>query len=110
LAVQSLQPQTSTTSTITETTTLKQGTITIGLVSPQTGGAAAWGLAMVHGLDLAFEDANNAGGVVIGDTHYTFKLDSLDDQYDTTTATNDLRQLIYTDGVKIPLYNANRRQ
>lgn len=91
---------TAVTTTTSVTTALKEGTITIGLVSPQTGGAAPWGLAMVHGLDLAFEDANNAGGVVIGDTHYTFKLDSLDDQYDTTIATNDLRQLVYTDGVK----------
>jgi branched-chain amino acid transport system substrate-binding protein len=55
---------------------------------------------MVHGLELAFEDANNAGGVTIGDTHYTFALTSLDDKYDTTTSTNDLRTLIYSDGIK----------
>ena len=80
--------------------TLKQGTITIGLVSPQTGGAAPWGIAMVHGLSLAFEDANNAGGVVIGDTHYTFALKSLDDKYDTAVATNALNELVYSDNIK----------
>jgi len=62
----------SSTSTTSTTTPLKEATLQIGLVSPQTGGAAPWGLAMVHGLELAFEDANNAGGVTIGDTHYTF--------------------------------------
>jgi branched-chain amino acid transport system substrate-binding protein len=90
-----------TTSQPTSTTTpLQEANITIGLVSPQTGGAAPWGLAMVHGLELAFEDANNAGGVTIGNTHYTFVLSSLDDKYDTTTATNDLRTMIYSNGVK----------
>jgi branched-chain amino acid transport system substrate-binding protein len=79
---------------------LKEGTITIGLTSPQTGGAAPWGIAMVHGLQLAFDDANSAGGVTIGDTHYKFALESLDDKYDTATTTNNLRQLIYTDNVK----------
>ena len=80
-------------------TVLKEGTIKIGLTSPQSGGAAPWGLAMVHGLALAFEDANNAGGVVIGYTHYTFVLDSMDDKYDTATTTNNIRQFVYTDGV-----------
>jgi branched-chain amino acid transport system substrate-binding protein len=79
---------------------LKEGTITIGLTSPQSGGAAPWGIAMVHGLQLAFDDANSAGGVTIGDTHYKFALESLDDKYDTATTTNNLRQLMYTDNVK----------
>jgi len=92
--------KTSSTSTTSTAVQLKESTITIGLVSPQTGGAAPWGLAMVHGLELAFEDANNAGGVTIGDTHYKFVLTSLDDKYDTATATNDLRTLVYSDNVK----------
>jgi ABC-type branched-subunit amino acid transport system substrate-binding protein len=53
---------------------------------------------MEHGVQLAFADANSAGGLTIGNTQYTFKVISLDDQYDTATTTNNLHQLVDTDG------------
>ena len=90
-----------TTTTKTSTTTaLKEAVITIGTDGPLTGGAAPWGLSVQHGVTLACDDVNAAGGLTIGDTHYTFKAECLDDKYDTAAATNNLRQMVFTDGIK----------
>ena len=79
---------------------LTEQTVTIGVDTPLTGGAAPWGLSEMHGVTLAVEDFNNAGGLTIGNTHYTFKVEALDDAYDTAKTTNNIRQMAYTDGVK----------
>jgi branched-chain amino acid transport system substrate-binding protein len=84
----------------TTTSGLKESTVLIGTDSPLTGGAAPWGLSTEHGVVLAFDDINAAGGLTIGDTHYTFRVESLDDKFDTTATTNNINQMIYTDGVK----------
>ena len=74
--------------------------ITIGVDTPLTGGAAPWGLSEMHGVTLACEDFNTAGGLTIGSTHYTFKVEALDDKYDTALTTNNIRQMAYTDNIK----------
>ena len=74
--------------------------ITIGVDTPLTGGAAPWGLSEMHGITLACDDFNTAGGLTIGDTHYTFKVEALDDKYDTATTTDNIRQMAYTDNIK----------
>ena len=91
----------STTATTASTSApLKEATILIGVDAPLTGGAAPWGLSVQHGVTLAFDDVNTAGGLTIGDTHYTFKVECLDDKYDTALTTNNIRQLVYSDGSK----------
>ena len=82
------------------TKNLTEQSITIGVDTPLTGGAAPWGLSEMHGVSLAVEDFNNAGGVTIGSTHYTFKVEALDDAYDTAKTTNNIRQMAYTDNIK----------
>jgi branched-chain amino acid transport system substrate-binding protein len=89
----------STASTAT-TTALQKQTILIGTDSPLTGQAAGWGLGVEHGVQLAFQDVNAAGGLTIGNINYTFKVVSLDDQYDMATAVNNIRTLVNTDGCK----------
>ena len=85
----------STTATTASTTApLKEATITIGVDTPLTGPAAPWGLGVMHGVTLAFDDANAAGGLTIGNTHYTFTVEALDDKYDTATTTNNIREMI----------------
>jgi branched-chain amino acid transport system substrate-binding protein len=93
---------TTTTAAATTTTTqaLQEKTITIGVDTPLTGGAAPWGLSEMHGVTLACDDFNTAGGLTVGNIHYTFKVEALDDKYDTATATNNINQMIYTDGIK----------
>jgi len=78
----------------------KEATITIGVDTPLSGGAAPWGLSEMHGVTLAADDFNAAGGLTVGGTHYTFKVEALDDAYDTAKTTNNIRQMIYTDGIK----------
>jgi len=90
----------STTSTTSAAGPLQQKTILIGIDTPLTGPAAPYGLGQEHGVELAFDDANAAGGVTVGNTHYTFKCIALDDQYDTATATNNIRQLVFQDGAQ----------
>jgi branched-chain amino acid transport system substrate-binding protein len=90
----------STTSTTSTTAPLTEATLIVGTDSPLTGGAAPWGLGVEHGVQLAADDFNAAGGITIGNTHYTIKVISLDDQYDTATATNNIRTLVNTDGAK----------
>jgi ABC-type branched-subunit amino acid transport system substrate-binding protein len=86
--------------TSTTTQALQQKTITIGVDTPLTGGAAPWGLSEMHGVTLACDDFNTAGGLTVGNTHYTFQVEALDDAYDTTKTTNNINQMIYTDGIK----------
>ena len=81
-------------------TNLSEQVITIGVDTPLTGGAAPWGLSEMHGITLACDDFNTAGGLTIGSIHYTFKVEALDDKYDTALTTNNIRQMAYTDNVK----------
>jgi branched-chain amino acid transport system substrate-binding protein len=82
------------------TTASNEQVITIGVDTPLTGGAAPWGLSEMHGVTLACDDFNTAGGLTIGDTHYTFKVEALDDKYDTALTLNNIRQMAYTDNIK----------
>ena len=79
---------------------LTEQVITIGVDTPLTGGAAPWGLSEMHGVTLACEDFNTAGGLTIGSIHYTFKVEALDDKYDTALTLNNIRQMAYTDNIK----------
>ena len=54
----------------------------------------------MHGVTLACDDFNTAGGLTVGNTHYTFQVEALDDDYDTAKTTNNINQMIYTDGIK----------
>ena len=88
------------TSTSTSKGALKEATVLVGVDTPLTGPAAGYGLAVFHGVQLAADDFNDAGGVTIGDTHYTISLKTLDNKWDDQTSTDDVRQLIYQDAVK----------
>jgi branched-chain amino acid transport system substrate-binding protein len=88
------------TTTTSATNALQQATVEIAVTTPLTGGAASFGESQSHGVQLAFEDLNNAGGITVGNTHYTFTVKTLDDAYDPSTATNNIRTFVYQDGAK----------
>jgi ABC-type branched-subunit amino acid transport system substrate-binding protein len=90
----------SSTATTATSTPLTEKVITIGTDSPLTGPAAPWGLSVRDGVTLAAEDFNAAGGLTVGNIHYTFDVESLDDKYDTATTTNNIRQMVDSDGIK----------
>jgi branched-chain amino acid transport system substrate-binding protein len=54
----------------------KTETVTIGLSAPLS---SDYGMDVEQGLEMAVEKVNADGGIMIGDTKYTFKLESADD-------------------------------
>ena len=65
--------------------------IKIGFVAPLTSDQAAQGLHMLHGAELAVEQANAAGPVVPG---YQIELVPLDDQHNPTQAVSAAKKLV----------------
>jgi len=53
----------------------------IGALGPMSGGAAAWGLALKAGVDFAAAQANEAGGVTVGDKKCKVTVVSYDTKY-----------------------------
>jgi branched-chain amino acid transport system substrate-binding protein len=86
-------------STTTTTGATKEATLTIGVDAPLTGPAASYGLAVMHGVKLAAEDFNTAGGLTVGNTHYTIAVNTLDNKWDDPTSTDNVHQFI-DNGVK----------
>ena len=81
-------------------------TLTIGLLGPLSGGAAAYGVELVRGAELRVEEINKGGGLKVGADAYRIKLVSYDHKAqaaDTATATN---KLIFQDKVKYIIGNA----
>lgn len=55
-------------------------TFLIGAIGPLTGAAASYGLSVKQGAEIAIQEINEAGGVQVGDTTYTFAMQFEDDQ------------------------------
>lgn len=72
-------------------------TMTIGLVAPLSGGAAAWGSAMKGALELAIEDIQKDGGLKVGDTTYDLKVAAYDSHYKPNDAVTAMNRLIFED-------------
>ncbi|HEX7041219.1 MAG TPA: ABC transporter substrate-binding protein [Trueperaceae bacterium] len=71
-----------------------QETIKVGFILPLTGAAAAEGIAVQEGAELAARLINEAGGVQVGGTSYTFELLFEDDQCNPQAATEASTRLI----------------
>ncbi len=69
----------------------------LGVVGPQSGGASAYGLALVAGLRMGFEEINAAGGIM----GRKVELIAYDSQSTPTTAATLARKLISEDKVPI---------
>lgn len=84
-----------------ETETLE---IVFGYTGPLSGPAAEYGQDGLNGIDMAVNDINEAGGIVIDGQQYKFKLLSYDDGADPTTAKSNVDRLLDVDGAKV-IYN-----
>jgi len=76
------------------------GTIKMGIITPLSGFAAAWGIPHLQSFELAFDIINEEGGVVVDGKRYYFEAVGYDNKLsadDTVTVTN---KLIYEDGVR----------
>lgn len=69
-------------------------TLNIGFTGPLSGGAALYGENTLSGLRMAVQDANEAGGIKIGDETYKVKLISLDDKYSPSQAATNAKRLV----------------
>ncbi len=75
--------------------------ITIGYTGPLSGGAAAYGTDVLHGLQLAIDELNEGGGIKVGNKKATFKLVSLDDEYRPPNTVANAKQLAQQNGAQI---------
>ncbi len=75
--------------------------ITIGYTGPLSGGAAAYGTDVQHGLQMAIDELNEGGGIKLGNKKATFKLVSLDDAYRPPNAVANAKQLAQQDNAPI---------
>jgi branched-chain amino acid transport system substrate-binding protein len=79
----------------------KKAEVVIGLTAPLSGAGAGYGQDIRDGIDMAIKKANDAGGVKIGDTTYTFKLESADDQMTPDMAQTNANRFVLEDGINI---------
>ncbi|MCC8099193.1 MAG: ABC transporter substrate-binding protein [Clostridiales bacterium] len=81
------------------------GTITLGMIGPMTGSLAVYGTHVANGVNLAIEQINAAGGVIVGDETYELAVESKDDQGDSTECLNAMNALI-SDGIELVIGSA----
>lgn len=89
------------TNTAAPAQTAPSGTIAIGFSGPLSGGAAAYGFDVQRGLQLAIDELNAGGGVMVGGKKQTFKLVSLDDAYRPNEAATNAKRLSLQEGAPI---------
>ncbi len=78
--------------------------ILIGFSGPMSGPAAEYGQDCFYGIEMAVNEINAAGGIMVKGKKYNFKLEKLDDRNDPTTAVNNARRLQASKAIAI--YNA----
>jgi len=72
----------------------------IGTISPLTGPGAFWGKTIVHGVELAADDINAKGGLLVNGERYKVKVISYDDKYSGKGGADAANRLVFTDNVK----------
>ncbi|MFI5399787.1 MAG: ABC transporter substrate-binding protein [SAR324 cluster bacterium] len=75
-------------------------TLKIGVVSALSGPGSEWGLAQDGGIKIAALEANEKGGLKVGDKTYKIEVISYDDQYKAALAVSGATRLIEQDKVK----------
>jgi ABC-type branched-chain amino acid transport systems, periplasmic component len=85
---------------LTSTAAFAQDEIKIGAVVTMSGSGAAWGQAILHGAELAAKEANDAGGLKVGDKTYKVSVIPYDDKYQAGEAVTAINRLAFQDEVK----------
>jgi len=67
--------------------------ILIGYTGPLSGLAAEYGQDVYNGIELAVNEINAKGGIMVQGKSYTLKLEKFDDRADPTQAVNNARRL-----------------
>ena len=82
------------------TAATKRGTVKIGSVASQAGNFVLYGETALDGVELAVDEINAAGGVLVGDTVYTLDLENENTFSDVNTAAAATRKLVDNDDVQ----------
>lgn len=90
-------------STTTTEAPKKTGVLTMGTIQDLSGSASVSGIAAKMGSEIAIEEINKAGGVVVGDTTYTVELKAYDCRSDPNEAISALKRLVLVDNAVIAL-------
>lgn len=77
----------------------KAKTIKIGVIAPLTGEISNIGKSTVNAAQLAVDEVNNAGGLLINDTRYTIEIIIEDNEDKEQVAVEAAKKLINKDGV-----------
>ena len=77
------------------------GTIAIGFSGPLSGGAAAYGADVQRGVQMAIDEINAGGGIMVGGKKQLLKLVSLDDQYRPNETATNAKRLSLQEGAPI---------
>jgi len=72
----------------------------IGAIGSLSGGATDWGIATQRGVQIAIDEVNAAGGLVVGGKTYTPRLIMYDDAYSGQGGSTAATRLVNADKVK----------
>ncbi len=78
-------------------------TVTLGIVTAQTGPLAAPGKFQMNGFELAVEQINGAGGFQVGDTTYKLALQVYDTRCNAAEGASAMQRLVTVDQVPVVL-------
>lgn len=82
--------------------------VVIGFTGPLSGPGAGYGRDNVNGLQMAIDDINEAGGIMVKGEKYQLKLESYDDMISPPNAVNNARRLVARSGAVVifnPVFN-----
>ncbi len=72
----------------------------IGTISPLTGPGTFWGTTILHGVEIAADDINAKGGLLVKGERYKVVVIPCDDKYSGKGGSDCANRLVFTDGVK----------
>lgn len=78
----------------------QEQTLKIGALVTQSGAGASWGNGMLRAAEMAAQDVNEDGGLVVGDTTYKVEVIAYDDGYKANEAVTAANRLVFEDKVK----------
>jgi branched-chain amino acid transport system substrate-binding protein len=73
----------------------------IAVITALSGSGANWGRGILHGAELAADDVNAKGGLLVGGEKYTIKLIPYDDKYTAAGGAAAVHKAVFSDKVKI---------
>src|SRR5690606_25859847 len=83
--------------------TLSAAELKIGVIAPFSGGGTDWGVGTQRGVELAIDEINAEGGLVVGGEVYELSAVVYDSEYTAQGGSTAATRLISGDGVKFIL-------